>query len=44
MNALSINHGFIAVDGRDAWRAQTIVASLPRVVELLCVRDRLRLH
>ena len=32
--------GFVVADGRAALRARSIVASLPRMAELLCVYDR----
>ena len=38
--ACSINRGFVDADGRAALRVRSIVASLPWMSELLCVRDR----
>ena len=35
---------FVAADGRAALRVRSFVASLPKKVELLCVRDRLWLR
>ena len=41
MRSLPIDRGFVAADVRAAWRAQSIVVSLPGMAELPCVRDRL---
>ena len=41
MRALSIDRGFVAGDGRVAWRTQSIVAYLPWMAELLCMCNRL---
>ena len=36
----AIDRGFFAADGRTALHVRSIVASLTRMAELLCVRDR----
>ena len=38
--ACAIDRGFFAADGRTALYARSIVASLPRMAKLLCMRDR----
>ena len=38
--ACAIDRGFFAVDGRTALPVRSIVASLTRMAELLCMRDR----
>ena len=35
-----IDGGFVAANGRAALRVRSMVASLPRMVELLCMRDQ----